>query len=250
MTTLEVCCADIDSVQAAIDGGAQRIELCTALETGGLTPSFGLIRQARFKTALAGVKLHVLIRERPGDYIYSDDELNTMADDIVIAGELGCDGVVIGALNDDGTVDAHAIETMLEDAGDISVTFHRAFDLCRDPFEALDTLARIPKINRILTSGLAPSAPEGADLLRQLMEKAPEGITILAGAGVNSANVADLVRSTGVTEVHASAKSRIPSAMTFRRGDVSMSAPGADEYSRYATSADEVKAIVNSLTSL
>lgn len=246
MVTLEVCCADIQSVRAAIAGGAQRIELCTGLEVGGLTPSAGLIKEARILT-YRKVKLNVLIRPRPGDYVYDSDEIEVMKTDVNFARKLECDGVVIGALTPDGDVDKAVVDSLVDCAGPMSVTFHRAFDLCRDPFEAMKTLDGIGGIDRILTSGLAPSAPEGVDMLRRLVEAAPGNLSIMPGAGVNSANAAAIVEAAGVNEIHASAKTRVGSEMKFRRGDVSMGAPGADEYSRFVTSADEVAAIVSAL---
>lgn len=252
---LEVCCADIDSVRAAIRGGARRIELCSALEAGGLTPSPGLMIYAIEECHKAGVPVHVLIRPRPGDYIYSRDEIEVMTYDAWHAVRMGADGIVTGALRPDGTIDEAVTaeimsEAIADDDRNPQVTFHRAFDLARDPFEALTAITRNPRITRILTSGQAPSAPEGADLIGELVARAPEHLVILAGAGVNAANVAALVAATGVTEIHASAKTRIPSSMTFRRDDVAMGAKGSDEYSRSATSASEVAAIIEALNTL
>ncbi|MBD5345974.1 MAG: copper homeostasis protein CutC [Bacteroides sp.] len=251
MITLEICCADIHSVIAAVEGGANRIELCSALEVGGLTPSPGLLAEARKLTA-GKVRLHVLIRPRPGDYIYTAEEIEVMKIDIDCCGQLGCDGVVIGALNPDGTVNAHVTRELLDAASpyNMSVTFHRAFDLCRDPFEALDTLVEIGGVDRVLTSGLAASAPEGMEMLASLVNKGQGSISIMPGAGVTSANAAMIIGATGAGEIHASAKSRVGSEMKFRRGDVSMGTPGADEYSRFTTSASEVAAIVNTLSQI
>lgn len=249
MTALEVCCADIQSVRAAIAGGAQRIELCSALEVGGLTPSAGLIKEARILTCRK-VKLHILIRPRPGDYIYTRDEIEVMLTDVDFARKLECDGVVIGALTPEGDVDTDVVGRLAAAAGNMSVTFHRAFDLCRDPFEAMEALKQIPSIDRILTSGLAPSAPQGLDMIKELVAKAPEGIAIMPGAGVNSGNAAHIAATAGVKDIHASAKTTVASEMKFRRGDVSMGAPGADEYSRLSTSEAEVKALVAALSDI
>lgn len=249
MTALEVCCADIQSVRAAIAGGAQRIELCSALEVGGLTPSAGLIKEARILTCRK-VKLHILIRPRPGDYIYTRDEIEVMLTDVDFARKLECDGVVIGALTPEGDVDTDVVGCLAAAAGNMLVTFHRAFDLCRDPFEAMEALKQIPSIDRILTSGLAPSAPQGLDMIKELVAKAPEGIAIMPGAGVNSGNAAHIAATAGVKDIHASAKTTVASEMKFRRGDVSMGAPGADEYSRLSTSEAEVKALVAALSDI
>ncbi|MCM1028507.1 MAG: copper homeostasis protein CutC [Pseudoflavonifractor sp.] len=249
MILLEVCCADIESVIAAIDGGAQRIELCSALEAGGLTPSHGLIAVASALCRNAGVKLHTLLRPRPGDYLYSTMECSVIMRDIMECHNMGVDGVVIGALRPDGAID-NTITQMLSDEAHslrLSVTFHRAFDLCRDPFEALDALATMGTIDRVLTSGQASSAPEGASLIASLVERAGDRLTILAGAGINSSNAAALVMATGVKELHASAKKTIGSDMIFRRGDVAMGRCDNDEYSRQVTDADEVALILSNL---
>lgn len=237
---LEVCAGSLDSAMEAARGSAYRIELCSGLADGGVTPSVGLIRAAR---AIPGLKVNVLIRDREGDFLYNSDEVALMAADVKACRELGCDGVVIGALTPEGDVDVEACRAMMAEAGEMEVTFHRAFDLCRDPFEALDTLIALG-CRRVLTSGQAASAPEGAEMLSRLVEHAAGRIIILAGGGVNSGNAGRLVAETGVTEVHASARAAVPSAMRFRRGGVSMGTPGADEYSRKVTSAAEVAAIV------
>ncbi len=247
MITLEVCCADIESVRAAIEGGAHRIELCSALEVGGLTPSAGLIDEASVLCDKAGVDLHVLVRPRPGDYLYSRHELAAMERDIELAAMRNVKAVVTGALSRDGDIDREATLRLSSRAREhgAGVTFHRAFDLCRNPFDALRVIADMG-ISRILTSGQAPSASEGAPLIAELVGRAPAGLTILAGAGITSANVAQLIAATGVTEVHASAKRRVASAMTYRHEGISMGASGADEYSRFVTDPAEVAAIIAS----
>lgn len=184
-------------VHRAVDSGADRIELCSALEVGGVTPSPGMIAQ----TVALGVPVQVLIRLRSGDFHYADDEIEAMCDDIRMAGKLGAHGVVIGALTAEGDIDLPAARRMMEAAGDLSVTFHRAFDECRAPFEALEQIIDLG-CDRILTSGQAPTAPEGAGLLRQLVQQAAGRIVILAGSGVTPDNVSQLIAETGVTEVH------------------------------------------------
>lgn len=240
---LEVCAGSYDSALAAARGGAARIELCSGLADGGVTPSAGLIRAAR---SIPGLKVNVLIRLREGDFLYDEAETALMAEDVRVCREAGCDGVVIGALTPDGDVDVKACRRMMAEAGDMEVTFHRAFDLCRDPQSALEILIALG-CRRVLTSGLAASAPEGVQTLAALVRQAAGRIIILAGGGVNSGNAAKLVADTGVTEVHASARAAIPSPMRFRRGGVSMGTPGADEYSRKITSAEEVNAIVSAI---
>ena len=167
---LEVCAGDIESVYAASRGEAQRVELCSALADGGITPSTGFIRQA---VRVPGMKVHVLIRPRGGDFLYTPEEVASMTDDIVAAREAGAHGVVIGALTPDGDIDMDACRQMMEAASGMNVTFHRAFDLCRDPFEALDHIIALG-CNRLLTSGQAASALDGAPMLRQLVDRAPD----------------------------------------------------------------------------
>lgn len=239
---LEVCAGDIASVHAAAAGGASRVELCQALAEGGVTPSIGLIKQA---VKVPGIKINVLIRPREGDFCYSDDEVSIMETDIRAAVDAGVNGIVIGCLNPDGTI-ADINLRLIEAAGNCTVTFHRAFDLVKDPFESLEKIISFG-CDRILTSGLAPSAIKGADMLRELRDRADSRIIILAGGGVNSRNAADLVRQTGVTEVHGSARSSTGSPMTFRRDNVAMGKPGSNEYSRLTTDASEVKAIVDAI---
>lgn len=237
---LEVCAGDIESVVAAAAGGAQRVELCSALADGGITPSTGFIRQALL---VGGPKVHVLIRPRGGDFLYSPAEVAAMTDDIVAARETGAHGVVIGALTPDGDIDIAACRRMVEAAAGMNVTFHRAFDLCRDPFEALRQIIDLG-CNRLLTSGQAASAIEGVELLRELVEKADGKLTILAGGGVNPENAAEIIRRLGTNEVHASARHTIQSPMRYRKPGVAMGAPGSDEYSRKVTSPEIVAEIM------
>ena len=242
---LEVCAGDIESVRAAAEGGAARVELCSALGEGGVTPSIGFIRQA---LKVTGVKVHVLIRPRGGDFLYTDEEVDCMVDDIIAAREAGVHGVVIGALDADGNVDTKACRRMVEAAGGINVTFHRAFDLCRDRKTALEEIIALG-CNRVLTSGQASSAKEGAAVLAELVTQAHNRITILAGAGVGPNNAAGIIAASGTNEVHASARHSVGSKMRYRHEGVSMGVPGSDEYSRKVTSAEIVKEIVTNINS-
>lgn len=245
MKILEVCADSLDSVKAAIEGGASRVELCSGLAEGGVTPSAAFIRAA----VGTGIKVNVLIRPRGGDFVYSAEEAELILDDIRTAVSLGANGVVTGALCTDGSIDEELCRRMAEAAGGKELTFHRAFDVCRDPEEALRLIAEMG-YNRILTSGLASSAEKGIPMLRKLQEKASgSGVIIMAGCGVNSCNAGDIARLSGVTELHASARHRLPSAMTFRNSSVSMGTPGSDEYSRYVTDPKEVRAIIEAINS-
>lgn len=229
---LEVCCPDIGSVRAAVEGGADRIELCASLETGGVTPSPALIREA---VALLPGRVNVLVRPRGGDFLYTADEVDVILGDIEYAVAAGAAGIVCGALTPEGDVDIDLCRRMREAAGDASFTFHRAIDLCRDPEGAVDTLVNAG-CDRVLTSGGAPDVISGAATIASMKRRGEGRIIILAGGGVTCGNVAELLRLTGVSEVHASCKQSVGSLMIHRRGGVSMGTPGADEYLRQETS--------------
>ena len=237
---LEVCAGSVESVIAAREGGAQRVELCSALEVGGITPSVGLMREVR---KIEGIALHVLIRPRGGDFLYDASEIATMQHDIIAARECGADGVVIGALTADGDIDMDGCRMLIEAAGKMNVTFHRAFDMCRNPLKALEDIIALG-CNRLLTSGQAPTAYEGLPLLKQLVDAAEGRIIIMPGCGVNSKNALTIVNESGASEIHASARKSIPSAMRYYRNDVSMGSAANDEYARKETDKDEVSKIV------
>lgn len=199
---LEVCSGSLQSAVNAQAGGAQRIELCCNLEQGGLTPSHATIQLAREKL---GIEIFVLIRPRIGDFNYSELEIEQMEADISFCKKIGVDGVVIGVLNDKSEIDLEKNKLLLAAAEGMQTTFHRAFDCLKNPIEGLTEIIELG-FNRILTSGLAPTAVEGQDLLKRLIEKAKNDIVILPGSGLNSKNIAAFVKKTNATEVHASAK--------------------------------------------
>lgn len=229
---LEICCGDIQSVKAAVEAGADRIELCSALEVGGVTPSAGLITTA---VAMRGAtRVHVLIRPREGDFVYSPEETEIMIADILTAKKCGAQGVVIGALTPEGHIDIAICSRLMEAAGEMSVTFHRAFDMCADSRRALEEIIALG-CDKILTSGLANTAAEGIPALRTLNEAASGRITLIGASGVNPANAPRLLEEAGLHELHASARKRVDSTMIFRNGGVAMGADGADEYSRMVT---------------
>ena len=231
--TLEVCCGNLESVHAAVTGGATRIELCSALEVDGLTPFWDVLQEVR--RLYPSLVVHVLIRSRAGDFCYSPEEVSTMASQIEKALELGADGIVVGALTPAGDVDVSAMRVwmgVVEDwllakgfeAGGChscmdayffqglvkrpSVTFHRAFDVCWDPFQALEVIIGLG-CKRILTSGQAPTALEGVALLKNLRVRAGGRIGILPGGGITPANARTILDVTGCTELHASASTTI-----------------------------------------
>jgi copper homeostasis protein len=203
----EVCVDSIDSALAAVAGGAERLELCQALAEGGLTPSYGLVEACLEQCP---VQLMMMIRPRAGDFVYSEAEFEVMKRDIATAKKLGVQGVVFGILRPDQTVDELRNKRLLELARPLSVTFHRAFDLTPEPLPALEILIKLG-FDRLLSSGQAASALEGSRVLKALLAKAGKRIKIMAGADIHEDSVADLVRQTGVREIHASASSRLNS---------------------------------------
>lgn len=243
---LEICAGSYESACAACEGGADRIELCSGLSEGGLTPSAGLVRAA---VALPGMKKHVLIRPRGGDFLYAPSEVDIMEDDIRTVRELGADGVVVGALTADGDIDMPVLERLRRAAGTMSVTFHRAFDVCADAGKALEQLIAAG-CDRVLTSGQARSASEGTGVLSRLVRQARGRIVVMPGCGVTPANAAEVLRSTGATEIHASARASFCSAMRFRNERAKMGQPDRDEYERMETSVQLVRELVSELDSL
>lgn len=240
---LEVCAGSVQSVIAARDGGATRVELCSALEIGGITPSAGLMREARKVNDIA---LHVLIRPRGGDFLYDEQETECMVQDIITAKECGADGVVIGALTADGEIDTALCSRLTAAAQGMNITFHRAFDMCRDPYKALEEIIALG-CNRILTSGQAATAEAGIETIKKLVALADGRISIMPGCGVNANNAANIIDATGACEIHASARKSVGSAMRFRHSGVSMGNPENDEFARKETDSNEVKAIVEAI---
>lgn len=238
--TLEICAASVASCIAAEKGGANRIELCDNLLEGGTTPSYATIALAREKVK---IDLFPIIRPRGGDFLYSDLEFEVMKKDIELCKQLGCNGVVIGILTPDGRVDKQRCKILTSLAWPMGVTFHRAFDMTDNPFEALEDIIAIG-CERILTSGARNTALEGAALLKDLVARANDRIAIMAGAGVRANNIAQLITATGVTEYHTSAKAYEESKMVYRNPNVSMGGiPGVPEYGISVTQQKEVALI-------
>lgn len=244
MAILEICAGSVESAIAARDGGATRIELCAALEIGGTTPSAGLIAEAR---KIEGIVLNVIIRPRGGDFLYNEYEAACMEQDIRTCRQLGADGVVIGALTAEGDIDTALCKRLIDAADGMSITFHRAFDMCRDPKRALEELIAIG-CDRVLTSGQAATAEAGLPLLKELVQQAAGRISIMPGCGVNSGNAARILQATAAVEIHASARKSVGSGMLFRHSGVSMGTPGSDEYARKETDSNEVELIVRSIS--
>ena len=190
MPLLEVCAGSIESAFNAQAANADRIELCTELSVGGLTPSKGMIQLVK---EMVEIPVYVLIRPRSGDFCFSLLELEQMKEDVALCAEMGCEGVVIGALTPERRIHERMIYELMQEAGYMDVTFHRAFDAAQNPFEALDTLRELG-IQRVLTSGGSNSAMEGFDLLGELLEEADEDIIIMPGGGIRSTNISQLLR--------------------------------------------------------
>jgi len=236
----EICVDSVEGVRAALAAGAHRVELCADLLEGGITPSLGMIRRAR---AVDGIGLHVIIRPRGGDFLYDADEFAIMAADIDAAKAEGADGVVIGLLTADGAVDAGRTRALVERARPLSVTFHRAFDMAADPFEALETLIGLG-IDRVLTTGQEATALDGLPLLSLLMDQARGRIVIMPG-GMTPKNVGRIVAALRPAEVHFAALVPAPSAMRVRRDGVYMGGElRPPEYDRPATSEALIRAVI------
>jgi copper homeostasis protein len=237
----ELCCDSVAGVRAAKAAGADRVELCADLLEGGVTPSAGMIRQAR---AVGGIGLHVMIRPRGGDFIFDDDEFAAMRADIETARIEGADGVVIGVLSADGEIDAERTGDLLSLARPLSVTFHRAFDVTRDPFRTLKALVDLG-VDRVLTSGQEATVLEGLPLLKELFELAGDGVVVMPGGGITSRNIGRIVEALKPKEVHFAALQRAPGPMRFRRPHVFMGGElRPPEYDRLDTSLDSVRAVM------
>jgi copper homeostasis protein len=238
---LEICADSLTSALAAQRGGAQRVELCSALSLGGLTPSAGMITCARNHLE---IDLFVMIRPRSGDFLYSDAEIEVMKQDILTAKQLGADGVVFGILTASGTVDMERTRELVNLAHPLPATFHRAFDMTADPFIALENLIELG-VKRLLTSGQQNSAIEGIPLLSELVRKAENRITVMAGSGIHAGNIRDLMRSTRVTEIHLSGKTWVESEMFHRNPHISMGGDSSvSEFGHFVS--DEFKNQANS----
>ena len=198
----ELCANGYQSIVNGIEGGADCAELCEALEVGGVTPSYGTLLRCG-DTVSHVLPIRVLIRCRPGNYIYNDDEIAVMCEDIKMVKNLGYDGVVIGALNENGDLDVPAIKKMMAAGEGMKFTFHRAIDACNNPLDAMETLISLG-FDKVLTSGCKPTAYEGIDMIREFQTLFGDRINIMAGGGINENNVERIVTATGVKNVHAS----------------------------------------------
>lgn len=238
---MEICADSVESATIAEAAGAGRLELCSALAEGGVTPSAGLIESVRRET---NIRLHVLIRPRSGDFMYNDSEFSVMRRDIDTAGERGADGIVTGILRSDGTIDVERTALLAEYASPMALTFHRAFDLCRDPKKGLEDVIAAGA-SRVLTSGQARNAIEGASLIRSMISDAAGRIIIMPGGGIDEYNIAMLATGTGATEYHLSGRKQRESMMTFRRKGIYMGDPRLQsEYTLKSADAERISSVI------
>jgi copper homeostasis protein len=241
---IEIC---VDSVESSVNAqiaGADRVELCDNLPEGGTTPSFGTISSARENLDIG---LHVIIRPRGGDFLYSDAEFDIMRRDIEMCGEAGVDGIVIGILLAGGSIDTDRTARLVEIAEPMTVTFHRAFDMCADPVRGLEDIITTGT-SRVLTSGQKDKVPEGATLINRLVRQAGSRIIIMPGSGLDETNIAEMAKATGASEFHLTGRKNVESEMKFRRDGILMGGfPGIPEFSRKVADPERIKKIISIL---
>ena len=244
---LEVCVDSAESALAAAKGGASRLELCQNLVIGGTTPGSKLFEVIRRQTT---IPIHALIRPRFGDFCYTPYELEEICEEVAMYRELGAEGVVIGVLKEDGTMNMAAMEQLMEAADGMSVTLHRAFDMTRDPFAAMEDAIRLG-CKTILTSGQQKDPLTGAELLRELFEKADDRIDIMAGCGVKKWNIQEIHDKTGIVVFHTTGrKGVLDSGMRYRKQTVAMGLPSLSEYELWQTDEEEFRACAQIVHSL
>lgn len=234
---LEVCVDSVESAIEAVKGGADRLELCANLVIGGTTPSPELFNAVRRVT---DIPMHVLIRPRFGDFCYTDYEFKIIKEEVKMFRELGAEGVVIGVLTREGELDVSRMETLIKEANGLPVTLHRAFDVCKNPYDALMDAKKLG-IDTILTSGQKNHCLDGRELLKDLVEKAGKDINIMIGSGVTPEVISEMAPYTKALAFHMSGKENIESLMTYRNADVSMGLPIMSEYMIWRTNKDTIK---------
>jgi|SRR5579863_275272 len=234
---IEVSVDSVASAIAAERGGADRVELCSDLREGGITPSAGLIQSVR---SAVRIGVYVMIRPRAGDFCYAESEFETMRRDVEVAKRIGADGVVLGILNADGSVNPGLTNQLVLLARPLKVTFHRAFDMTCDLFRALEDVC-VTGADRILTSGGEQTALQGVETIASLVEKARGRIIVIPGSGIKPDNARDIVSRTGVAEVHVGLRSRAPSPMMFRNPRIRMGSAEGVEYERFGVLEEDVR---------
>ncbi len=215
---LEICADSVESACRAEEAGAGRVELCSALSEGGLTPSLGLISMV---LSNINIELNVIIRPRGGDFLYSDSDFSVMRRDIDAAGEAGANGIVAGILLSNGDIDVDRMSKLVEYSYPMKVTFHRAFDMCHDPFKGIEDIISTGAV-RLLTSGQAKRAVEGVTLIKDLITVADDKIIVMPGCGIDEYNIASIAIATGAREFHLSARGQGESQMTYRKKGIYM----------------------------
>ncbi|MGD8329476.1 MAG: copper homeostasis protein CutC [Acidobacteriota bacterium] len=244
MIVLEACVDSIEAAAIAASAGADRVELCADLVEGGTTPSIGAIERAVVDVA---ADVMVMIRPRGGDFVYNRRELAIMERDIEAVRGAGAVGVVLGCLTPKGDVDRPATRTLMQETGDLSVTFHRAFDVCRDPHDALESLIDLG-VDRVLTSGQQPSAPQGLELIADLVRAADSRITVMPGVGIDAGNILRVATATRAREFHVYTERARPSTMSHRKDNIPMGRRyEPDDYVVLEPDADQIAAMVRAL---
>ena len=243
---LEICVDNIESAIIAQNAGADRVELCNNLPEGGTTPGYGTIASVRNNLTIG---IHVIIRPRGGDFVYSSREYDIMRRDIDVCGECNVDGIVLGILTPEGRVDVERTAKLIELAHPMTATYHRAFDLSNDPLKRLEEVIAT-KAGRLLTSGLKNKAVDGIELIRKLVEKAGNRIIIMPGSGINEKNIEKIASVTKAGEYHLTGRKVVESEMIFRREGVSMGLEGISEYSRKIADQEAIKNIISILKNL
>jgi copper homeostasis protein len=237
---IEIATSDFTTTQSAVEGGADRIELCANLAEGGTTASLGMIRKCR---EAFSVELFPIIRPRGGDFLYSEEEFHIMCNDAILCKELSCDGIVVGLLNANGTIDIKRTAKLVDLVYPLAITFHRAFDRCLDPLAAMEQLIGIG-CERILTSGQQPAAPDGIELIAELNKAADGRMIIMPGSGVRKENIKALAEKTGCIEFHSSLRGKKDSLMEYIHPAFSNS---AESYNNNYIDKNEVRALRESL---
>ena len=239
---LEVCVDSIESALAAGRGGAHRVELCSNLMEGGVTPSAGLISNIRRKVS---IDIHVMIRTRGGDFCYSAEEFETMEQDVLTAKQLGANGVVFGILTNDGEVDVPRTRHLVQIARPLKTTFHRAFDMSRELDKSLADVIEAGA-DRVLTSGGEQRVEDGIQTVAKLVKAAGQRVAVMVGSGITESNVCRMIRETGVREIHASLRARVASPMQYRNDKISMGSAKGREYERMIVIEDAVRRLLES----
>ncbi|WP_461812100.1 copper homeostasis protein CutC [Faecalimonas sp.] len=243
---LECCVDSVESAIAAKEGGADRIELCSGLVIGGLSPSIALFKKIK---EVVDIPIRPLLRTRFGDFCYTTYEHEILKEEVKIFRQLGAEGIVIGSLTSEGRLDLQQMSELMEEAGEMRVTLHRAFDMCKNPIETLEQAKKLG-IDTILTSGQKNCAKEGVELLKQLVENSENQIEILVGGGVDAKTIPMLYEKANTTSYHMSGKISLESQMKYRNANVNMGVASVSEYEIWRTSKERIQEARSALDSL